>query len=80
MALKLVALRNVILDQYQHRFLVGKENTENKITQIFYPCNSLEVKLDGFSKICRHLVSICWIIGLDDFPFGEGFPLQAMLP
>ena len=35
MALKLVAMSNVILNRYQHGLLVGMENTNNKITQIF---------------------------------------------
>ena len=80
MALDLIASRNVIFGRYQRGFLAGTENTDNEITQIFYPCNFLEVKLDGFSKSCQRLVGIGWITGLDNAPFGEGFPLQETLP
>ena len=80
MALEIVALRKLILNRYQHGFLVGTDNTDNKTTQICYPYNSLEVKLDVFSKICHRLVCIGRIIGLGDATFGKGFPLQATLP
>ena len=78
MAIKLVASSIVILDRYQHRFLVSTENKDNKTTQIFYPCNSIEVKLYGFSKSLRCLVSIIRISGLEYVPVGEGFTLQEM--
>ena len=80
MVVELVALSKVILNQYQHRILVDTDNTDNKINQIFYTCNYLEVKLDGFSKISQRLASIRRISVLGDEQFGEGFPLQAMLP
>ena len=79
MAFDIVASIKVILDQYQHRFLVGTENADDKITQIFYPCNSLEVKLDGFSKSRQRLSIIGWTTDLDNAQFGEGFPLKATL-
>ena len=80
MALKLVAMSNVILNRYQHGLLVGMENTNNKITQIFYPCNSIEVKWYGFSKSCQRLsIIIGWITGLEDAPFGDVFPLKETL-
>ena len=60
--------------------LVGTENMKNKFTQIFYLCNSLELKSDGFSKSHQLLVSIGWITCLDYAPFGKGFILQATLP
>ena len=67
----------VILDQYQRGCLVGMDNRDIKIIQIFYTCNSLEIKLDIFSKSIQGLVIIGYIARLEDAPIGEGFPLQA---
>ena len=80
MALKLVALSNVVFDWYQREFIVCTDNTDNKITQIFYPCNYFEVKLDGFCKSRQRFVSIGWITDFYNAPFSEWFHFQATLP
>ena len=74
--LELVVSSNVILYQYQCGFIVGTDNTDNKITQIFYPCNFLEVKLYGLSKTRQRLVRIGRINGIENVYLVRALPYQ----